>query len=347
MVNTNAIVIISINNEDKADDARAILANNGYDELDNPHNNVLVFALPVPSKKAVDDVIAETSALLKENGIEGLDGIEALIMTADNVGEWKDYYDIDEDDDVVTAFVDNDSYYLLYPEKIADELSDAFIGRYDSEEEIAERLASNDERIQSLDEDIRDALDLVKYYSDTLRYDMWHSGNLWFRNRQGGHMIIRERITNGQKNGSYGFIGFFLKAKEYGLDKLPTCGGCPLWNSDDSDCEALGSTYGPDNPRHGMCLYGVNATKSAPLEDIVEAVVRHDAKAIAKQLKTYREMKSLPIVRDIEETLKAKDYDRVLDASDLVMRIAKPFNNTEKLTDEELIAKAYETLRRP
>ena len=121
-------------------------------------------------------------SIIRSNELPFPEEHDVIILTSGNVREWREYFCPDTEVDVVQAIVWNDSYYLAYPEEISDYASDAFIGRY-TEEEMAEHLADDDERLLDLDDDIRSAINLRDLYRDTMTYTMWHDGDLWFWNR--------------------------------------------------------------------------------------------------------------------------------------------------------------------
>ena len=89
----------------------------------------------------------------------------------------------DVGEDIIEAIVTNSSDYLTDPDGIERVAKEEFIGRFDDEDDFAAYLAADDPKIQELDEDIRDALDLARYYRDTIRFDTWHEDDLWFWNR--------------------------------------------------------------------------------------------------------------------------------------------------------------------
>ena len=121
-------------------------------------------------------------SIIRSNELPFPEEHDVIILTSGNAREWREYFCPDTEVDVVQAIVWNDSYYLAYPEEISDYASDAFIGRY-TEEEMAEHLADDDERLLDLDDDIRSAINLRDLYRDTMTYTMWHDGDLWFWNR--------------------------------------------------------------------------------------------------------------------------------------------------------------------
>ena len=153
----------------------------GFDALEDEDFALLY---PIDRHEETEQTIkAGIESLLEKNSLPVPDAMEIIILGGDNVSDWVEYLVPDADADVVQAIVENDSYYLQNPDRIEEVTKDDFIGRFRSEREFAEFLASDDPKIRELDEDIFDALDLVKYYSDTIQYETWHDGELWFWNR--------------------------------------------------------------------------------------------------------------------------------------------------------------------
>ena len=155
-----------------------------YQGLDALEDEDFALLYPIDRHEETEESIkAGIESLLEKNSLPVPNSMEIIILDDDNVSEWVEYIVPDADADVVQAIVENDSYYLQNPDRIEEVTKDDFIGRFRSEREFAEFLASDDPKIQSLDEDIFDALDLEKYYSDTIQYEVWHDGDLWFWNR--------------------------------------------------------------------------------------------------------------------------------------------------------------------
>ena len=161
-----------------------VLTEAEYQGLDALEDEDFALLYPIDRHEETEETIkAGIESLLQKNSLPVPDSIEIIILDDDNVSDWVEYLVPDADADVVQAIVENDSYYLQNPDRIEEVTKDDFIGRFRSEREFAEFLASDDPKIQALDEDIFDALDLVKYYSDTIQYETWHDGELWFWNR--------------------------------------------------------------------------------------------------------------------------------------------------------------------
>ena len=199
MVNTNALIKLyygeTIRNFYENDPERYqldetfeaildVLTEARYQGLDALEDEDFALLYPIDRHEETEESIkAEVESLLEKNSLPVPDMMEIIILDDDNVSDWVEYLVPDADADVVQAIVENDSYYLQNPDRIEEVTKDDFIGRFRSEREFAEFLASDDPKIQSLDEDIFDALDLVKYYSDTIQYETWHDDDLWFWNR--------------------------------------------------------------------------------------------------------------------------------------------------------------------
>ena len=156
----------------------------GYESLAAIGEEDFALIYPIDKREETEETIkAGIEGLLEKNSLPVPDSMEIIILSSYNVSEWAEYIAPDTDEDIVTAIVSNDGYYLQNPDRIEEAARDDFIGRFRSEKEFAEFLASDDPKIQALDGDIFDALDLVKYYSDTIQYETWHDGDLWFWNR--------------------------------------------------------------------------------------------------------------------------------------------------------------------
>ncbi len=199
MINTNALIKLSygemIRNFYENDPERYqleetfeaildVLTEAEYQGLDALEDEDFALLYPIDRHEETEETIkAEIESLLEKNSLPVPDAMEIIILDDDNVSDWVEYLVPDADADVVQAIVENDSYYLQNPDRIEEVTKDDFIGRFRSEREFAEFLASDDPKIQALDEDIFDALDLAKYYSDTIQYETWHDGDLWFWNR--------------------------------------------------------------------------------------------------------------------------------------------------------------------
>lgn len=199
MVNTNALIKLYYNEmirnfyendperyqlEETFEAILDVLTEAEYQGLDALEDEDFALLYPIDRhEENTESIKAGIESLLEKNSLPIPDSMEIIILDDDNVSEWVEYLVPDADADVVQAIVANDSYYLQNPDRIEEVTKDDFIGRFRSEKEFAEFLASDDPKIQALDEDIFDALDLVKYYSDTIQYETWHDGELWFWNR--------------------------------------------------------------------------------------------------------------------------------------------------------------------
>lgn len=187
---TNAVVILSYPEDMDYEENEKIMdafeATGNYttisDGTESFAGNDIVLTCPVYGTPDDFAIWAECQRIIDENSLPFPEEHDVIILSPRNVHEWREYFCPDTEVDVIRAIVQNDAYYLAYPEEISDYASEAFIGRY-TEEEMAEHLAADDERLQGLDEDIRLALNLIDLYRDTMTYSMWHDGNLWFWNR--------------------------------------------------------------------------------------------------------------------------------------------------------------------
>ena len=169
------------------------IADNDYDKLDdilsekyenapeNPSDADFAITAIVDSDK-VKETVNELERLISAENI-AMPTVETILVSADNVDDWKDYFGVQADDNVVEALINDSSEpFLTDPTAIDGYVNENYIGRF-TEEEMAEHLAETDPKINELDDDIRASLDLVKYYRDTMHYDMWHDGEIWFWNR--------------------------------------------------------------------------------------------------------------------------------------------------------------------
>ena len=148
---------------------------------ENPSDADFAITAIVDSDK-VKETVNELERLISAENIT-MPTIETILVSADNVDAWKDYFGVQADDDVVEALINDSSEpFLTDPTAIDGYVNENYIGRF-TEEEMAEHLAETDPKINELDDDIRASLDLVKYYRDTMHYDMWHDGEIWFWNR--------------------------------------------------------------------------------------------------------------------------------------------------------------------
>lgn len=153
-----------------------------YDGTESFIGNDIVLSCPVYDTPDDFAIWNYCQSIIRSNELPFPEEHDVIILSSGNVREWREYFAPDTDGDVIEAIVQNDSYYLAYPEKISDYASDAFIGRY-TEEEMAEHLADDDVRLLDLDDDIRSAINLRDLYRDTMTYTMWHDSDLWFWNR--------------------------------------------------------------------------------------------------------------------------------------------------------------------
>ena len=161
-----------------------VLTEAEYQGLDALEDEDFALLYPIDRHEETEESIKTgIESILEKNSLPVPDAMEIIILSDDNVSDWVEYLVPDADADVVQAIVENDSYYLQNPDRIEEVTKDDFIGRFRSEREFAGFLASDDPKIQALDEDIFDALDLVKYYNDTIQYETWHDDELWFWNR--------------------------------------------------------------------------------------------------------------------------------------------------------------------
>ena len=178
--NTTAVIILSYPEDMDYEINEKITE--AFDDMGSFVDSDLVLTYPIYGTPDDFAIWAECRRIIDENNLPFPEEHDVIILTAGNVREWREYFCPDTEVDVIRAIVHNDAYYLAYPEGISDYASDAFIGRY-TEEEMAEHLAADDERLLGLDEDIRAAIDLLDLYRDTMTYAMWHDENLWFWNR--------------------------------------------------------------------------------------------------------------------------------------------------------------------
>lgn len=189
MTDTHALIKIRYDKPDCWNDTEdsiiSALSEAEYSTLDETGDADIALLYPIDSSKEDATTIEEgINSLLLENSLPIPNGIEIIILSSGNVEDWAGYIAPHTDEDVVRAIVEDDSsYYLNNPERIEDTANDTFIGRFGSEDDVAAMLAEGDPKIQALDEDIFDALDLVKYYSDTIQYETWRDDELWFWNR--------------------------------------------------------------------------------------------------------------------------------------------------------------------
>ena len=169
---------ISDNDYDRLDD---ILSEKYENTPNNPSDADFAITAIVDSDK-VKETVNELERLISAVNIT-MPTVETILVSADNVDDWKDYFGVRADDDVVEALINDSSEpFLEDPTAIDGYVNENYIGRF-TEEEMAEHLAESDPKINDLDDDIRSALDLVKYYHDTMKYDMWNEGEIWFWNR--------------------------------------------------------------------------------------------------------------------------------------------------------------------
>lgn len=199
MINTNVIIRIFYSDlkesfyendpesyqwDDTSEAILEALDEAGYKELDTVNEEDMAVLFPIDKHAETPKTIREgVDAVLQKHSLPVPDEMEIIILSSDNVSEWAEYLVPDVGEDIIEAIVTNSSDYLTDPDGIERVAKEEFIGRFDDEDDFAAYLAADDPKIQELDEDIRDALDLARYYRDTIRFDTWHEDDLWFWNR--------------------------------------------------------------------------------------------------------------------------------------------------------------------
>lgn len=178
---TTLIMLIHDVKDDNYEKLDDILSEKYENAPDNPSDADFAITAIVDSDK-VKETVNELERLISAENIT-MPTVETILVTADNVDAWRDYFGVQADDDVVEALINDSSEpFLTDPTAIDGYINENYIGRF-TEEEMAEHQAETDPKINDLDDDIRACLDLVKYYRDTMHYDMWHEGEIWFWNR--------------------------------------------------------------------------------------------------------------------------------------------------------------------
>ena len=133
------------------------IADNDYDKLDdilsekyenapeNPSDADFAITAIVDSDK-VKETVNELERLISAENI-AMPTVETILVSADNVDDWKDYFGVQADDNVVEALINDSSEpFLTDPTAIDGYVNENYIGRF-TEEEMAEHLAETDPKI--------------------------------------------------------------------------------------------------------------------------------------------------------------------------------------------------------
>ena len=183
-MNTTFIMKLTLKDKDMTPFVEEALIDKGYglaEENPSDADLVLTAFMHEDSDDAFIDRMIHTEVELKEVHTDFT--VEVIKVEGGNVDEWKDFFSLEEyDEDIVKAVVENESSFLVEPERIAKYIDENYIGEFDDESDMARHLADEDPDIQALDDRIVNCMDLTEYYSDEMRFDMWHDGPYWFWN---------------------------------------------------------------------------------------------------------------------------------------------------------------------
>lgn len=181
-MNTTFIIKLSFRNEDLIEPVGDTLYDADYGETEAyPLDADRAYTVLMHQDSDEENIIKELRKAVTDDGIE--DDFDAAVIRVwqDNADEWKDCYNLDDyDDGVINAVTGNDSSFLANPENIKGYIDENYIGEFNDESDMARHLADEDPDIQSLDDRIVNCMDLTEYYSDEMRFDMWHDGPYWF-----------------------------------------------------------------------------------------------------------------------------------------------------------------------
>lgn len=185
-MNTTFIIKLTLTDEKLADAVEDALLESGYGTVDcNPSDADLVITA-LMNEDTDDEFIDRmiNDEIQRKNKLPVGTATEVIRISDDNAEDWKEFFDLgDYDDDVINAVVADDSSFLRNPECIKGYIDENYIGEFDDESDMARHLADGDPEIQALDDRIVNCMDLTEYYSDEMRYGMWHDGPHWFWNR--------------------------------------------------------------------------------------------------------------------------------------------------------------------
>lgn len=183
-MNTTFIMKLTLKDKDMTPFVEEALLDKGYGMTEeNPSDADLVLTafMHEDSDDAFIDRMIHTEVGLKEVHTDFT--VEVIKVESGNVDGWKDFFSLEDyDEDIVKAVVENDSSFLAEPERIAKYIDENYIGEFNDESDMARHLADEDPDIQALDDRIVNCMDLTEYYSDEMRFDMWHDGPYWFWN---------------------------------------------------------------------------------------------------------------------------------------------------------------------
>ena len=161
-----------------------ILDKKGYAETDDePWEVELAVTAILDSDSDMDILKRSIQEELCEKGIDDGYDVSVIRVWDDNAEDWAEYYGLEGYSlGAMEAVVSNQSYMLSSPENIKGYINENYIGEFNDESDMARHLADEDPDIQALDDRIVNCMDLTEYYSDEMRFDMWHDGPYWFWN---------------------------------------------------------------------------------------------------------------------------------------------------------------------